>query len=264
MAKVKAEDTCGLCGKTNQQAFIANDKGLTQTRCCSNWICDDEHTYELHSFLENSCYRNHNRYTMCATHYEAKHTGDWKTCRQCKDNHHTLQYEETTTNKHNFEKLTIENKQEMHCRNCGFRSSNMDDFAGSNSEHPGAFCVHLTSFYCKKTACRNKGGFTYLKPGQTFMCNASMFPTENEQRVVSLARSRQSTSNQDNRAKIETINNKNNSSNKATPNNESDNSNNNVDGLLTQAEKMIKKVGIVFFPVNHSFLVDHSHRFYFY
>ena len=27
---------CGLCGK---------NKNLTETECCGNWICDDEHKY---------------------------------------------------------------------------------------------------------------------------------------------------------------------------------------------------------------------------
>lgn len=53
--KAKKDDKCGLCGKNNQQAYIANGKGLTKTDCCSNWICDDTHMYKLGSYLTNSC-----------------------------------------------------------------------------------------------------------------------------------------------------------------------------------------------------------------
>ena len=36
--KAKQDDKCGLCGKTNQEALIANGKELTKSKCCSNWV----------------------------------------------------------------------------------------------------------------------------------------------------------------------------------------------------------------------------------
>ena len=45
---MNSEKKCGLCGKTEE---------LTKTPCCDNWICDDEHTYQIFSFERNSCYR---------------------------------------------------------------------------------------------------------------------------------------------------------------------------------------------------------------
>ncbi len=52
--KAKNQPRCGLCGKT---------KNLTKTECCGQWICDDEHKYVLFSYAQNSCFRNHHRYT---------------------------------------------------------------------------------------------------------------------------------------------------------------------------------------------------------
>ena len=174
---------CGLCGKSNQQAFLANKRGLTKANCCSNWICNDERTYQLQSFLENSCFRNHSR-------YKAKHLGHWKNCNKCKLEHDKLSYEEMCTNKHNFEKLFIENREEMRCYNCGFKSFDMSDFAGSNLEAtPCSCCVPKRILFCKKVACKSKGGFSDVVPGQTHMVMTSLFPKESDQRVISVARS---------------------------------------------------------------------------
>lgn len=94
-----AEDSrprCGLCGKI---------KNLTKTKCCSNWICDDIHKYVMFSFARNSCYRNHERYTLCAYHYNEDHTGRWQTCRRCRNDFETEIYVDYGTNPSNFEKL---------------------------------------------------------------------------------------------------------------------------------------------------------------
>jgi hypothetical protein len=87
---------CGLCGKT---------KNLTKTECCGQWICDDEHKYKLFSYDHNSCHRNHRRYTLCGHHYEEGHSGDWKTCLQCRNDIETEMYVYFGTNEYNFEKL---------------------------------------------------------------------------------------------------------------------------------------------------------------
>ncbi len=87
---------CGLCGKT---------KNLTKTECCDNWICDDEHTYKLFSFARNSCYRNHDRYTLCSYHHNEGHDSHWKTCRKCRDDFETEIYVYNGTNEYNFEVL---------------------------------------------------------------------------------------------------------------------------------------------------------------
>ena len=59
------------------------------------------------SYKLNSCWRNHNRYTLCGSHYDSKHDGDWKTCKKCKSEFsgNKVAYVDHATNRHNFEKL---------------------------------------------------------------------------------------------------------------------------------------------------------------
>jgi len=94
----KAADApaCGLCGKK---------RNLTKTECCGRWICDDADSYALFSYARNSCYRNHDRYTLCGFHHQEEHGGDWKTCPQCRDSIDTEMYVYYGTNEYNFEVL---------------------------------------------------------------------------------------------------------------------------------------------------------------
>jgi hypothetical protein len=88
---------CGLCGKSDK---------LTKTECCNEWICDDEDQYDLFSYANNSCYRNHDRHTLCSMHFQENHKGDWKDCKECrKDISETEMYVWCGTNEYNFEKL---------------------------------------------------------------------------------------------------------------------------------------------------------------
>lgn len=91
------EPRCGLCGGTGN---------LTKTLCCNNWICDDEDEYDLFSYARNSCFRNHDRYTLCARHYHEGHQGNWSSCKQCRnDFEETEMYAWYGTNEYNFTKL---------------------------------------------------------------------------------------------------------------------------------------------------------------
>ena len=87
---------CGLCGAT---------KNLTKTECCGNWICDDEENYVLFSYAQNSCSRNHRRYTLCGTHCTEEHPGRWQDCPKCREDCPTEMYVWYGTNEFNFEKL---------------------------------------------------------------------------------------------------------------------------------------------------------------
>lgn len=87
---------CGLCGKT---------RNLTKTGCCDQWICDDADQYVIFSFARNSCYRNHDRFTLCSLHYNEEHSGHWKDCKECRDDIETEMYVYYGTNEYNFEKL---------------------------------------------------------------------------------------------------------------------------------------------------------------
>lgn len=101
---------CGLCGKTGK---------LTKTRCCDQWICDDVSNYKLFSFATNSCYRNHDRYTLCSLHWQEDHDGEWQTCRECRENYETEMYVWFGTNEYNFVKLKNPPKyQPTKCAKC--------------------------------------------------------------------------------------------------------------------------------------------------
>jgi len=108
--EVKEKPRCGLCGKT---------KNLTKTECCDNWICDDQHKYVLFSYAHNSCSRNHDRYTLCSHHFNEGHSGDWKTCKKCRNDFETEMYVYYGTNEYNFEKLENPPKFEpTRCAKC--------------------------------------------------------------------------------------------------------------------------------------------------
>ena len=93
----QGEPRCGLCGKTGK---------LTKTPCCGNWICDDADQYQMFSYARNSCYRNHDRYTVCGVHHHEEHEGDWLTCEECKDHFDKVEhYVWSATNEYNFVRL---------------------------------------------------------------------------------------------------------------------------------------------------------------
>jgi len=109
--KAKAEKPrCGLCGKTSN---------LTRTECCGTYICNDTKNYVMFSYSNNSCYRNHDRYTLCASHHHEGHKGDWTTCDKCRKSCETEMYVWYGTNEYNFIKLenppTYEPKK---CKDC--------------------------------------------------------------------------------------------------------------------------------------------------
>lgn len=87
---------CGLCGKVGN---------VRKTDCCGNWICDDHDKYVPFSYARNSCNRNHDRYTLCGSHYNERHAGNWKDCDECRKSFKTEMYVWYGTNEYNFEKL---------------------------------------------------------------------------------------------------------------------------------------------------------------
>jgi hypothetical protein len=87
---------CGLCGKSDR---------LVKTECCDQWICDDADEYVLFSYAHNSCWRNHQRYTLCGNHFAEEHEGDWLECAACEREFETEMYVWYGTNEYNFVKL---------------------------------------------------------------------------------------------------------------------------------------------------------------
>ena len=124
------EPRCGLCGKT---------KNLTKTECCGNWICDDEYKYVMFSYARNSCHRNHSRYTLCASHHNEGHKGDWKDCKKCRRSFETEMYVWYGTNEYNFEKLPNPPSYEpTKCSKCGVVISLGED--GYTRHRDGYWC----------------------------------------------------------------------------------------------------------------------------
>ncbi len=119
---------CGLCGKTRK---------LIKTDCCGNWICDDENKYVLFSYARNSCYRNHDRYTLCAYHHHEGHPGNWKNCGKCRKSFETEMYVWYGTNEYNFEKLPNPPAFEpTKCSKCGIVISlGTDGYTQSGDEY---------------------------------------------------------------------------------------------------------------------------------
>lgn len=109
--KPGAKPGCGLCGKKAK---------LTKTECCDQWICDDEEKYVLFSYARNSCYRNHDLYTLCSYHHREGHPGSWKACQPCRRSFETEMYVYYGINEYNFE--TLENRpayEPTRCSRCG-------------------------------------------------------------------------------------------------------------------------------------------------
>ncbi len=130
------KSSCGLCGKTDN---------LTKSSCCNNWICDDSHEYVLFSYETNSCYRNHDRYTLCSYHHKENHSGKWQDCKKCKNEFQLENYVDFATNDFNFEKLTNPPKVIIKCVNCGWESNSIQDFSLQTSN----------GFYCDKKKCQS-------------------------------------------------------------------------------------------------------------
>jgi len=125
---------CGLCGKT---------KNLTKTECCGNWICDDQHKYVLFSYAHNSCSRNHDRYTLCSHHFIEGHSGDWKTCKKCRNDFEAEMYVYYGTNEYNFEKLENPPKfKPTRCAKCK-KIINL----GTDG-----YTMHMGKYYCMECA----------------------------------------------------------------------------------------------------------------
>lgn len=133
--KAPGTPRCGLCGKR---------KKLTKTPCCQQWICNDADQYVLFSYARNSCYRNHDRLTLCSYHFHERHGGDWRACKKCRKDFETEMYVHYGTNEYNFVKL--ENPPAFEPTRCSACNRVI------NLGHDG-YIMKGGKYYC--TACRD-------------------------------------------------------------------------------------------------------------
>ena len=126
----QSKSICGLCG--------SKTKNLTKTHCCDNWICDGSDSNALFSCHSNSCYENHDCYTICAYHSNEKHKGEWQDCKKCKNSFDLPNYVDMGTNEYNFDVLQNPEKVTVTCVNCGFTADSINGFAYQTSK--GHFC----------------------------------------------------------------------------------------------------------------------------
>jgi hypothetical protein len=46
----------------------------------------------MFSYARNSCSRNHQRYTLCCSHFNEGHKGSWQDCKKCRKDFETEMY----------------------------------------------------------------------------------------------------------------------------------------------------------------------------
>ena len=164
------------------------------------------------------------KYTICGTHYQDEHQGDWKKCKKCKTDREKALYDDHATNKFNFETKSVVKKDKILCCNCGFASFDLSDFVG---------CVpndEINYYFCLKPACKRRSGFQDTNDGEdrAFLFQFRHFwPKENDQRNLAIARSVNNCATSLPPSIPETVD--------------------EVDELSKQATKMLKKVVFSFF-----------------
>lgn len=117
LANLQCLDTyCGLCGSQGR---------LMRTECCNSPICDFRDPDVLLSYPEHgSCYRNHDRYTICSLH-KTEHPEDpcdWHDCTRCEAHFSKLEsYVGLATSNFNYQEDCLANPPKFeptHCSRC--------------------------------------------------------------------------------------------------------------------------------------------------
>ena len=74
-AKPIAGEYCRFCGDANAP--------LVKTPCCQQWICCDTAFVSFRG--GGRCQVEHERFSMCYSHYEDQHGGPWESCQKCRE-----------------------------------------------------------------------------------------------------------------------------------------------------------------------------------
>ena len=83
--KIKGQH-CVFCGRSNAP--------LLKTPCCDYWICCDTKFVSIRG--GGYCQEQHERFSLCYSHYSDKHTGPWQDCDLCKEYWSQSQYQDYT------------------------------------------------------------------------------------------------------------------------------------------------------------------------
>jgi hypothetical protein len=74
-AQIVPGEHCRFCGDASVP--------LVKTPCCQQWICCDTALLSIRG--GGRCQYEHERFSLCYSHYSDKHPGPWQTCQQCRD-----------------------------------------------------------------------------------------------------------------------------------------------------------------------------------
>lgn len=74
-AQIIPGEHCRFCG----DAAVP----LVKTPCCQQWICCDTALLSVRG--GGRCQYEHERFSLCYSHYIDNHPGPWQTCQTCRD-----------------------------------------------------------------------------------------------------------------------------------------------------------------------------------
>jgi hypothetical protein len=74
-AKPIAGEHCRFCGDPSAS--------LVKTLCCQQWICCDTAFVSFRG--GGRCQVEHERFSLCYSHYSDRHSGPWQTCQKCRE-----------------------------------------------------------------------------------------------------------------------------------------------------------------------------------
>ena len=74
-AKSIPGEHCRFCG----EEFLP----LVKTRCCDQWVCCDTNFISIRG--GGYCQFEHEHYSVCYFHYNERHQGSWKECKECRE-----------------------------------------------------------------------------------------------------------------------------------------------------------------------------------
>jgi hypothetical protein len=93
-AKPIASEHCRFCGES--------DVPLVKTPCCQQWICCDTAWVSIQG--GGFCQVEHERFSLCYSHYIDRHSGVWQNCQTCRDSWTPQEYQAHAENPINMPK----------------------------------------------------------------------------------------------------------------------------------------------------------------